>query len=452
MPLSLPQQRITTSDARFRVVPAGRRGGKTFLARRELAQAGKDPGGKVWYVAPTYRMAVDLMWEPLIEKLDALHWIRRINNSSLTVTLRSGSTISMRSAEKPDRLRGPGLTFVVFDEAADIKEDAWYKVIRATLSDTGGRALFLGTPKGRNWFYDLYLRGLEGRPGWASFTYTSLEGGNVPRDEIEQAKKDLDELTFQQEYEASFLNFSGRAYYPFTRETHCQPLLYSPRAPLIFCFDFNVDPGIAVIAQEQIMPGQTRVKPMPVRLMVNGKPQVVIEKFSEPIMGTGVIGEVFIPRNSNTPAVVRKLLADWGHHQGTVFCYGDATGGARGTAKVAGSDWDIILQMLRAHFRERLVMVVPRHNPPERSRVNAVNSRLKSMTGEIKLMIDAARAPHVVRDLEGVQLLEGGSGEIDKKADPNLTHLTDGLGYYIVREFPVMNDQPREIPLIKFAA
>lgn len=117
-----------------------------------------------------------------------------------------------------------------------------------------------------------------------------------------------------------------------------------------------------------------------------------------------------------------------------MICYGDATGGSRGSAKVAGSDWDLI----RAEFRGSGLNVnydVPSANPPERARVNAVNTRLKSATGEIRLMVDKQAAPNVVRDLEGVVLLKGGSGEIDKKATPELTHISDALGYYIHRRF-----------------
>lgn len=452
MPLSGPQLQIANSTARFRVVAAGRRGGKTFLMRREMCQTARHPEQKVWYVAPTYRMGTDLMWEPLVEKLDRLRWIRKVNNQSLTVVLRSGSTISIKSADNPDRLRGPGLTLVVFDEAADIKEETWTKVIRPTLSDTGGRAIFVGTPKGRNWFYDLFMRGIEGRPGWWSLSYTSLQGGNVPASEIEQAKLDLDELTFQQEYEASFVNFSGRVYYPFARETHCRPLQYNPRRDLIFCFDFNVEPGVAVVCQEQSLPGQQRKVRVPVRRMVKGQSQVVLEVFTEDVVGTGVIGEVHIPRNSNTPAVCRKLIADWGGHQGNVFVYGDATGGARGSAKVEGSDWELVYRILRGQFEDRLFFVVPTSNPPERARVNAVNSRLRSMSGDIRLVVDPARAPHVVRDLEGVQILLGGSGEIDKRADPALTHISDALGYYVVQEFPVHEVEAGSVSLFRFAA
>lgn len=412
--LSSPQFDVFTSKARFRVVVSGRRFGKTHLATTVLlCKAVEAKQQRCWYVAPSYRQAKQIAWLMLKRSLPA-SLIKRVNESDLTLELFNDSTISLRGADNFDSLRGVGLNFIVMDEFADIKPEAWFEVLRATLSDTGGAALFLGTPKGRNWAYDLYQRGLDPQePHWAAFSYTTIEGGNVPPEEVEIARRELDELTFNQEYNASFVNFEGRVYYPFFIETHTAPLrtLYNPRAPLAFCFDFNVEPGVAAVCQEAVLP--------------NG------------LQGTAVLGEVYIPRNSNTPAVCRKLIADWGQHQGSVVCYGDASGGSRGSAKVAGSDWDLIRAEFRsAPFAARVSYRVPTANPPERARVNSVNSRLTSDAGDIRLMVDPAHAPHIVKDLEGVALLKGGSGEIDKKGDPSLTHISDALGYYVYSEFP----------------
>jgi hypothetical protein len=384
---------------------------------REMARHASVPRQKVWYVAPTYRQSKQIIWQPLKEKLQSLRWVEKTNEQDLTLTLRNGSTISLRGADNPDSLRGVGLNFLVVDEAADVREETWTQVLRPTLSDTGGSALFLGTPKSRNWFHGLWERGQNGEPNWASWQFTTMDGGNVPPEEIETARKDLDELTFAAEYLASFVSFEGRVYYPFERSTHCAPLKYDPRAPLIFCFDFNVEPGVACVVQEQQLP--------------NG------------LAGTAVLGEVWIPRSSNTPAVCRKLAADWGDHFGDVRIYADSTGGARGSARVMGSDLDLIRAELTPVFGNRLSMRVPQSNPQERSRINAVNSRLKSAAGEVRLMVDPVKAQHVVRDLEGVALLAGGSGELDKKSNPALSHISDALGYYLSKEFPISNNKVR---------
>jgi len=408
------KQRIIAADNhRFRVLPTGRRFGKTFLAVYELLRCASQINKTAWYVAPTYRQAKQIAWKMLKDAISFLQWRVKFNESDLSCYfIKSGSTIALRGADNYDSLRGVGIDMLIMDETPDIKQEAWTEVLRPTLSDTGGDALFLGTPKGRNWFYDLYMRGKEEMPDWKSWQFTTLDGGNVSEEEIKAAERDLDDLTFAQEYLGSFINFEGRAYYPFTFEKHCASLSYDPKQPLMFCFDFNVAPGVAAVMQDQKLP--------------NG------------IQGTGVIGEVYIPRNSNTPAVCRKLVEDWGKHEGAVICYGDATGGARGSAKVQGSDWEIIRDELKPVFKERLSFRVKRANPPERTRVNAVNSMLMNVNGDIRLMVDPQRAPHVVKDFEGVQLLEGGSGEIDKKASPELTHLSDSIGYRIEYDFPIM--------------
>lgn len=411
MPLTAPQSLVANSTKRFRVLVAGRRFGKSHLSAREMARFASKPKQRVWYVTPTYKMAKNIMWEPLKDKLRSLRWLTKTNENDLTAYLRNGSTISLRGADNPDSLRGVGLNFLVMDEAADIDSEAWFKVLRPTLSDTGGHVLFVGSPKGRNWFYDLWMRGQNGEAGWESWQFTTLQGGNVPEEEIEAAKRDLDSLSFRAEYLGDFVTFLGRAYEPFTYADHCKTLRYDDRSDLILALDFNFSPGVCAICQEQILPNRER--------------------------GTGVIGEVWIPRGSSTPAVCRKITEDWGQHQGRVFVYGDATGAAGGSAKVSGSDWSLVRQELLPVFGNRLFFKVPAANPRERVRINAVNSRIKSAAGDIRLMVDPVKAPHVVRDLEGVQLLEGGSGEIDKKADPMLTHISDALGYYLVREFPI---------------
>src|SRR3954468_944421 len=269
MGLSDPQRTIAPSEARFRVACCGERFCKTNLAIREMARFARKPRQRVFYTAPTYRQAKSITWMPLKEKLIDVRWVDKINEQDLTITLRNGSTISLRGTDNFDSLRGVGLNFLVVDEFADCDPDAWNRVLRQTLSDTGGHALFLGTPKSRNHLHELWMKSQTGEDGWASWQYTTMDGGNVPAEEIEVARRDLDELTFAAEYLADFVSFEGRAYRDFQRSTHCAPLEYNPRAPLVFAFDFNIEPGVAVVIQEQQLP--------------NG------------LQGTAVIGEVWLP-------------------------------------------------------------------------------------------------------------------------------------------------------------
>ncbi len=412
------QHELWHSKARFIVLPCGRRSGKSEIARRKLILSALDPDTgyddpNYFAAAPTRDQAKRIYWRDLKALLPEM-LVGKVSESEMLIRLVNGASVYVIGMDKPERIEGMSWNGGILDEYANMKPGAWPENVRPALSDRAGWCWLIGVPEGRNHYYDLYRYAMSEESGeeWAAFSWKSSE--ILPEEEIASARAALDELTFQQEYEASFITFEGRCYYPFLRETHCAGLrhLYNPRAPLVFCFDFNVDPGVACVCQEMKLP--------------NGQE------------GTAVIGEVYIPRNSCTPAVCRKLIQDWGGHEGAVICYGDAAGGSRGSAKVAGSDWDLI----KAEFRQslpgrRMTYRVPSVNPPERSRVNAVNSRLKSESGDVRLMVDPQAAPHVAKDLEGVALLKGGSGEIDKKAAPELTHISDALGYYIAAEFPV---------------
>ena len=245
MKLTDPQKTISSSDSRFRVVAAGRRFGKSFLSINELAKFSRYPNSKCLYVAPTYRQAKQVIWDELKNRLHSVRWIKRVNESDLHIVLKNGSTIYIRSADNREALRGAKYDFIVMDECADIHSDTWYQVLRPTLSDTGGHALFIGSPKGRNWFFDLYSQG--GENDWNSWQFTTLDGGNVDQTEIAQAKADLDERTFEQEYEAKFVSYSGVCYYAYTEENVKSMSQIPPTAPLHIGMDFNIDPMSAVI-------------------------------------------------------------------------------------------------------------------------------------------------------------------------------------------------------------
>ncbi len=388
---------------------------------------------------PTRDQSKRIFWEDLKALTPKDMMDGKPSESDLTIYYITGAQLTVVGLDVPERIEGSPWDGGVVTEFGNVFPKAWTHHIRPALSDRKGWCDLEGVPEGRNHYYDIDRRakalmkehGEESE--WASFHWKSSEVLDAA--EIAAAKEDLDELTYDQEYNASFINFTGRAYYAFSEDTHTTKLAYNPRADLILCFDFNVEPGVAAVIQEQSLPRQYEQGPGGAALL------------DRPIMGSGVIGEVWIPRNSNTQAVCKRIIRDWGKHQGRVRCYGDATGGARGSAKVEGSDWDIIAKELRPTFGDRLSFKVKDHNPKERARINALNTRLKSKSGTIRMMVDAHKAPHVVTDLEGVTLLEGGSGEIDKKKAPMLTHISDAIGYYVEYEFPVMEKQMQKIQL-----
>ena len=401
MPLSQAQDSVAKSTARFRVVVAGRRFGKTHLSIRELCYHAKDPGKDVWYVAPTYKMARQIVWRKLKNKLQDLNWVAKTNETELTITLVNGSTIALKGADNYDSLRGVGLDFIVLDEFADIDPEAWYETLRPTLSDKQGRALFIGTPKGiGNWAYEIYQNSLDDQSNWQSWSYTTLDGGNVTAEEIESARRDLDERTFRQEYMATFETFSGRIYYGFDRAQNV--VKYSGATPdaVFVGMDFNIDPGSAVVATRT---GDT----------------------------LHVIDEVRI-FSSNTQEMVDELKQRYPKTK--IWVYPDPAGNQRKTS--AGGQTDITI-LANAGF----VVKAPRHHTPVRDRINAVNSRLCSSTGIRHLIIDP-KCKYTIEGLER-QTYKEGSSQPDK--DSGYDHMNDALGYMVDYLFPVRRDVNPEL-------
>lgn len=201
------QKEVFQDNTRFKVIVAGRRCGKSRLSAVSLLVEGLrcPQGSAVMYVAPTQGQARQIIWDVLMEIGREVITSSHVNN--MDITLINGAKIYVRGSDRPDTLRGVSLTYLVLDEVADIKAETWEKVLRASLSDKKGSALFIGTPKGRNWFYDMYNLGLEGSDEeWKSWHFTTKDNPLIDPKEIEGAKKTLSSFSFKQEYEASFDN------------------------------------------------------------------------------------------------------------------------------------------------------------------------------------------------------------------------------------------------------
>lgn len=171
-------------------------------------------GARVFYVAPTYKQAEMIAWKMLLEMVPP-QAMRKKNEVKLEVQLANGSEISLKGADNEDSLRGTGLHFVVLDEFSMMKPNVWPEIIRPMLSDTQGRALFIGTPKGKNHFWDLFMKGERGEAGYSSHKYKTEDNPFIQRSEIEEARKQLSEIYFRQEYESSFEDFTGLVYPEF---------------------------------------------------------------------------------------------------------------------------------------------------------------------------------------------------------------------------------------------
>jgi phage terminase large subunit len=390
MKLTDIQKQILDADARFKVVIAGRRGGKTYCSIASLAKHARLPNSKCLYIAPTHAMCRQILWSDLKDLLREKNWVKRINESNLEITLINNSIIMLRSADTPDRMRGLGVDHVVIDEAADIDESAWTAVVRPALSDREGSALIISSPKGRNWLYDVY-NNAKHLPDWWSLQFSTAQGGNVSEDEIAQARRDLDERTFQQEYLATFVEYSGVIYYAFGDHNIVDmPHPEDTRTPLHIGIDFNVDPCCAVIGFQ------------------HGEGIHIIDEIE--IYGTDT-GEMCKEIQSRYPG--RKMIA-----------YPDAAGAQRRTS--AGGVTDHII--LKNHGMDLRVGSV---NPSVKDRIGAVNSVLKAdnirltISPKCRKIIDALRK-HTYK--EGTRQPDKGSG---------LDHFNDAIGYLINHLYPV---------------
>ncbi len=200
---------VFTSPARFKVVAAGRRWGKSRLAAWILLiEALKSEDKDVFYVAPTFQQAKDIMWNMLKdlgrEVISAAH------ENTGVLTLVNGRKIYLKGSDRPDTLRGVGLKYVVLDEYASMKPEVWEIILRPTLADVKGKALFIGTPDGKNHFFDIYLQALADETGdWEVWTFKSTENPFLDADEIAAATRQMSTMAFRQEFEASFESFNS---------------------------------------------------------------------------------------------------------------------------------------------------------------------------------------------------------------------------------------------------
>ena len=198
------QQDVFEDTTRFKIVAAGRRTGKSRLAAWLLViNALQTEKGHVFYVAPTQGQARDIMWSTLLELAHPVIKGSHINN--LQITLINGATISLKGADRPETMRGVSLKFLVLDEYADMKPSVWETILRPALADQKGQALFIGTPMGRNHFYDLYQYGSLGDdPTYKAWHFTSYDNPILDPEEIDVAKKSMSSYAFRQEFMASF--------------------------------------------------------------------------------------------------------------------------------------------------------------------------------------------------------------------------------------------------------
>ena len=386
--LTKPQHEVSTCKKRFRVLISGRRFGKTYLCITEMMKYATQPNQKIWYVAPTFKMAKEIAWSNLKEMLNKFNWIEDINETTLTIRIRkSNSIISLKGADHYDALRGTGLNFLILDEFADIDKRTWFEVLRASVSDTLGDVLMCGTPKGYgNWSYEMYLKGKQD-DHWGSYQYTTVQGGMVSKEEIEQAKQDIDIRTFRQEFEGTFENYAGSVYYNFHPVDSVIDCKIDWERPLHIGLDMNVDPMSACVTQ------------------------IVKDKIY-------AIDEIVI-YSSNTDEMCQEIRDRYGSKI-PIFIYPDPASRQRKTSAGGRTDLSILQN---AGFKVK----VKHKHPSIRDRVNAVNSKLKDSKGQRYIFVSKS-CKTMIKGLQR-QIYKENTNIPDK--EQGYDHMNDALGYLI---------------------
>ena len=388
--LTRPQSQVWDADQRFKLLCSGRRFGKTYLCiARLICWAIAKPSSLNWYVTANYRMAKQIAWRMLKQMIPVALCIKR-NESELSIELCNGSRIELKGAENEDSLRGVSLSSLVVDEAAYVKQSAWEMVLRPALSDQGGPAWFITTPSGLNWYHELWEQAQD-QPDWTTFSFTTIEGGNVPADEVAAAKRTLDERTFRQEYLASFETLTGRVYPEFSDDNISEGV--KDMGGIIYWgTDFNVSVMAGVLGSR--------------------------------VGDTLHIWDEVTVKQSNTDEVCQMLRQRFPDRE--IHAYPDPTGSARKTSAAGETDHGIIR-------RYGMKCISPKHPWAVKDKINSTNWLIKTADGQLSLFIHP-RCKHTIKALKNVTYKEGAEDYvIDKSA--GIEHWTDAAGYLILGAF-----------------
>ena len=384
--LSVPQSEVYDSAARFKMLCSGRRFGKTHLCLVQLiVWAAMKAGSLNWYIAPTYKSAKQIAWRQLKQMVPTELFAAK-NEVELSIELVNGSRIELKGGESADNLRGASLSNVVLDEAAYIPQDAWEMVIRPALADQRGSAFFISTPAGYNHFHEMWEQAAD-LDDWQTFSYSTIEGGNVPPEEVELARRTLDERTFKQEFLASFETFSGRVFPDFDDDNVCE--VEDMGGPVLIGLDFNVSVMAGVICSKV---GDT------------------LHQWDE-----------IAVKNSNTSEVAQMLAQRFEGRR--IICYPDPTGRARKTSASGMTDHGILKQY-------GIEVVAPKAPWSVKDRLQATNFLICNAEQQRRYFIHP-RCKNTIKGLRSVTFKEGSDDFIIDK-DPGLEHWCDGLGYLIL--------------------
>ena len=402
-------------DARFTVAVCGRRWGKSVSASVEAQIVVTQPKKRVWVVAPTYDGSEKIfreVWHKLI--IEKQMPTRRASYKQQYIEFEWGSTFEGKSADKPEQLVGEGLDLLILDEAAKIKEKTWTMYLRPTLSDRKGKAIFITTPEGYNWVYDCFLLGKKDEL-WTSFNSPSWENQYAYPDGMDdidllEAKRNMHQTIFDQEYGAQFCSLAGRVY-PFDRNLDMGHFPYNHEIPTFCSIDFGYRQPAVVWFQVYLVEGEWHIN--------------IIDAINHKI-------------NIKTDDLAKMILKK-GYNTMPSAYFGDPAGSARQSQSGLGDiqifrKFGIIVRSVRDKISRDIA-----------SGVSHVRSFIENAEGKRYLHIHN-KCESIAEDLENYRYPDRKEGRDLKQLplkDGLSDHSCDAIRYFFVNRFPIRNTKLR---------
>jgi hypothetical protein len=407
--IDIPEQlRLIHEPRRFKVVPAGRRSGKTERAKRYVVkQAVKNPGELYFVAAPTRDQVKKIYWDDLKQLSLSATLPKRPSESDLKIFLPNGSEIHLVGLDKPERIEGIPWTGGIIDEIADAKPHAWQENILPALNtvnpsrpDYRAWCWLIGVPDGLNHYYDLaeYAQ-TSGDPEWGYYHWKSSEV--LPPDVIESAKRQMGLRQYRQEFEASFETATGRIYADYSPDNYTSEEI-QPHERLCWMHDQNYTPLSSAVG------------------VIRGKSLYLLDE---------IVLTSAVSRQS-----ALEFVEKYKNHQNKhVHIYGDPAGraGEKHGQESAYREIETVLKMSGWTFTRK---VKPAH-PSIKDRQNSVRAKIKNAAGEVSLFVNPKTAPWCHKGLATVQLQEGSSFQEDQTNE--YQHITTAIGYMVDYEWPI---------------
>lgn len=407
--IDIPEQlRLVSETTRFKVIPAGRRSGKTERFKRKIAKEAMRNANELYFIcAPTYGQVKKIYWDDMKLFTYSSQHIKKPSESDLIIFMPNGTQIHLIGLDKPARFEGIPWTGGGIDEIADLKPDAWESNIFPALNTINPArpthrawCWLLGVPDGLNHYYDLAQYAISANdPEWAYYHWKSSE--ILPAEVIEAARRIMSSKQFKQEFEASFETVSGRIYEDYSQKNHTSRLI-QPHEQLLWMHDQNYTPLSSAIG-------------------VRDGDDVYL------------LDEIVLTSAVSKQSALEFVEKYRNHKNKHVIVYGDPAGRA-GEKHGHASDYTDIEDVLRDNGWRYTRKVKPAH-PSIKDRQNAVRAKILTADNHKSLYVNPITAKWIDKGLNTVQLQQGSTFQEDQKN--KYQHITTAIGYMIDYEFPM---------------